>query len=110
MEYLIFNTDDVMTTEPVHIGVTVLPDPGIQGIISGNAHIAGITSLKGVPISAMVVLHEEVTGGVVSSTTSSSTGEYRFDNLDVNSKYFIIVKEPSGLWEYRVQSRITPVL
>lgn len=55
-------------------------------------------------------LYEEDSGAFIERKNSDASGAYRFDNLDVNLKFFIIVKKPFGLWEYRVQYRITPVL
>lgn len=78
---------------------------------SGSGFIQGVVTLKGTPEpNAIVSLFEEESGIRVKTITASSSGLYRFDNLDTTLKYFIIVKEPSGLWEYRVQSRITPVI
>lgn len=74
------------------------------------ANLSGSVSIKGVPQSGVtVLLYDEATYAFVASTTTDGAGLYTFTGLSTANTYFMVYKEPSGLWEYRVSSRRTPV-
>lgn len=75
------------------------------GVLSGTVTVRGV-----VQAGAIVLLFDEETNAYVNSTTSDASGIFSFSGLPENRQFFMVFKEPTGLWEYRVSSRRTPVV
>jgi hypothetical protein len=54
-------------------------------------------------------LFMEGNNAFIASTTTGTFGDFEFTNLDKNYSYFLVMKEPTGAWEYRCSSRRIPV-
>lgn len=74
------------------------------GVLSGTVTVRGV-----VQSGAIVLLFDEETEQYVNATTSNASGIYTFTGLPEGRQFFMVFKEPTGLWEYRVSSRRTPV-
>lgn len=75
--------------------------------MSGN--LSGTVKVNGALIQgAKVRCYEEVTGVYVKETISDASGNFLINGLDTALQYFLVISEPSDLWEYRVSSRRTP--
>ena len=74
------------------------------GVLSGTVTVRGV-----VQAGAIVLLFDEETNAYVNSTTTNASGVYTFNGLP-DRQFFMVIKEPTGLWEYRVSSRRTPVV
>ena len=75
------------------------------GVLSGTVTVRGV-----VQAGAIVLLFDEETNAYVDSTTTNSSGVFSFSGLAEEKQFFMVIKEPTGLWEYRVSSRRTPVV
>lgn len=75
------------------------------GVLSGKA------TIKGEPIAnATINAFVSETNEFVGTGTSDLEGNYIINGLDETKDHYIVVIEPSGEWEYRVRSRLRPVI
>lgn len=110
-----------MFQPPIQVDFRILPDysvPDPENVdfiigetdFSGNGILAGSVRILGDVGSGFIVdLHSEITGEKISSTVTDGIGTFEFTNLEKTEKFFMVFKDPSGLWEYRVSSRRNPV-
>lgn len=81
-----------------------------NGIGFGSGTLSGTVTVRGaIQAGAIVLLFDELTGQYVNSTVSDGSGIFTFTGLP-DRQFFMVFKEPTGLWEYRVSSRRTPVV
>lgn len=78
---------------------------------TGNGTIEGIVRIKKKnSAQCECVLFTEKHNQFVQSVLSDENGIFKFNNVDETFQYYIVAREKSGLWEYRIQSKITPVV
>lgn len=95
---------DMVNQWEMHNGIPRLIRP--SNAYDGS--ISGVVTLKGVDLPGCeVVILDESMNAVGSQILTGNT--YSFSGLDKAQKHCVIVKEPTGAWEYRIQSRVTPV-
>lgn len=80
-----------------------------NGVGFGAGVLTGTVTVKGiVQAGVIVLLFDEATSQFINATTTDAGGVYTFTGLPTTRDFFMVYKEPSGLWEYRVSSRRTP--
>jgi hypothetical protein len=93
----------------------IIPDPeNVDFVIgetdfSGRGRLAGSVRSRGETAAGFFVdLYEEASNRLISSTTTDSVGFFEFPEIEHTFKYFMIIKDPEGMWEHRVSSKRVP--
>lgn len=80
-------------------------------IKGGPGRLSGTVAVNDKLIKdAIIRCYEETTGEYIKETTSDEFGYFLISDLDPATKYFLVISEPSNLWEYRVSSRRSPYI
>lgn len=84
--------------------------------INGGTRFEGSGVLSGVvrvndelQTDCIVSLYSEDTQELLQSTTTNASGEFIFEGLNTEELFYIVAKEPSNAWEYRISSRRKPI-
>ena len=79
-------------------------------MFEGNGVLSGVVRVDGEnQIGCIVSLYSEKTQEYLTSSVTDSNGMFVFEHLNTEELFYIVAKEPSGAWEYRVSSRRKPV-
>lgn len=90
------------------IAVSSVPYYALKG---GPGRLSGTVTVNDKLIKdAIVRCYKETTGEYIKETTSDEFGYFLISDLDPDIKYFLVISEPSNLWEYRVSSRRSPYI
>lgn len=58
--------------------------------IGGRGFIAGRVLEQGLPVVRRIMCYHRNSGELVSIVFSDNSGDYRFDNLKLNAKYYVL--------------------
>lgn len=79
---------------------------------AGNGFIQGSVKVKTLggdtPVSRPVRLYRNDTGEFVWKTMSYPDGSYRFDNLDVDKRFFVVAFDSTGLYRAVIADNLKP--
>lgn len=92
-------------------GVFVSSQPSFEPLFSyGNGVLSGLINVDGANVEgAEIICMEEDTLNIAVISYTEFDGTFSITDLDPNKRYFLVVKEPTGAWEYRVSSRRIPI-
>ena len=76
----------------------------------GTGVLSGLYRVKGQPVAgAQVKVFTEDTDEHLGTVDTDAVGQFIVPNLDKTKKFYVVVRDPLGLWEDRVSSRRSPV-
>ena len=76
----------------------------------GDGKLQGFYKIKDRPVEGTIVrVFAEETDEYLGEVTTNSIGAFLVPNLDKTKKFYLVFRDPYGLWEDRVSSRRTPV-
>ena len=95
----------------------IIPDPENVDFVIGETDFSGRDVLSGTlrvrgeaQSSWCVDLYSEDSKKYIATTVTDITGFFEFEGLEHVQAYFMIIRDPNGLWEHRVSSRRVPEL